>query len=339
MIATRARHALRVTAVIAAVGIIVPTASGQVPDPVPHEERIAATIAEAREEAVVVPTEGANGTLVTDGALVEVSVPGDSSEPVVLVPSPDLGERAHEFADLQVEALAPAVAVSLPELRGARAAKVAEDGTVTYSSRENATLAVQSLTDGVRFLTVLDGKGAPTAYEYTFEVGDDLALSPRPDGGIDFIDNDSVAVARIDAPWAYDARGMAVPTHYEVSGTTVIQHVDHLSSDFAYPITADPKYSWGWGFYVHFNRAETKTIATMGWGVAVLSTACGAAGSALAPGVGTAVGIAMCAAVAGTIVYRAGTAQNSKPKRCLYLQFTAPGSPPASGTYKDNRCK
>jgi hypothetical protein len=86
-------------------------------------------------------------------------------------------------------------------------------------------------------------------------------------------------------------------------------------------------------------RAETKTIATMGWGAAILSAACGYAGAALGAHVGAAVGVALCGAVAGLIVYRAGTAQNSSPKRCLYLQFTAPVNPPASGTYKDSRCK
>ena len=233
----------------------------------------------------------------------------------------------------------PGVAVSLPDLTGARPAKVAEDGTVTYSSSQNASVAVQSLADGVRFLTVLDGKGAPTEYEYSFDVAEDVSLSPRRDGGVDVINIDGVTVAQIDAPWAYDAKGKAVPTHYEVAGTTVTQHVDHLSSTYAYPITADPKYSWGWGFYVHFNRAETKTIATMGWGAAILSAACGYAGAALGAHVGAAVGVALCGAVAGLIVYRAGTAQNSSPKRCLYLQFTAPVNPPASGTYKDSRCK
>lgn len=39
--------------------------------------------------------------------------------------------------------------------------------------------------------------------------------------------------------WAKDANGNAIATHYEISGDTLTQVVDHSGTD-AYPIVADP---------------------------------------------------------------------------------------------------
>lgn len=50
-------------------------------------------------------------------------------------------------------------------------------------------------------------------------------------------------VATLAAPWAVDANGKSVPTHYEINGTTVNQVVD-TTPDTAYPVTADPSVAW-----------------------------------------------------------------------------------------------
>ena len=42
-------------------------------------------------------------------------------------------------------------------------------------------------------------------------------------------------------PWAKDANGQDVPTHYEIDGTIVTQIVEHKGDDVAYPVVADPK--------------------------------------------------------------------------------------------------
>lgn len=236
----------------------------------------------------------------------------------------------------------PDLAVSLPKLEGAEPARLSDDGTVVYTSDDAASLAVQPLADGAtRFLSVLEGRTAPSTYSYVFE-GKQLTL--LDDGSVSVTQNGG-ETARVDAPWAIDNSGTAVPTRYEVTGDTLTQIVDHTVDDFEYPITADPKISVGFGWYAHFNRAETKTFA--GYGVAGMSfglTACTAAGAALGsvvPGIGTVIGGSVaglsCTAVIAPFVFNAGVAQNSKPKKCVYLRNTA--GVWTSGTYSDSRCK
>ena len=237
----------------------------------------------------------------------------------------------------------PDLAVSLPQLEGAASARLSDDGTVVYTSEDAASLAVQPLADGgTRFLSVLEDHSAPSAYDYVFE-GAQLEL--LDDGSVS-VTQDGAETARIDAPWALDAEGAAVPTHSEVNGDTLTQVVDHAVAGFSYPITADPKISHGWGIYFHFNRTETKLFASYGvdgmaGGTGACALAGGALGTVVAPIVGSAVGAAIggaaCGAVVVPFVHNAGLAQLSKPKKCVYLRFTY--GVWTSGTYADSRCK
>lgn len=66
----------------------------------------------------------------------------------------------------------------------------------------------------------------------------------RDDGGVDVVDADGRVVRQVDRPWAFDAAGRPVATHYEVdpdSGDLV--QVVEPSDDAVYPIVADPKTS------------------------------------------------------------------------------------------------
>src|SRR5699024_5289217 len=63
----------------------------------------------------------------------------------------------------------PDVKVTLPDLAGTDDARQAADGTLVFTSDDDASLAVQPLADGsTRFLSVLDSKNAPERYDYTF---------------------------------------------------------------------------------------------------------------------------------------------------------------------------
>ena len=64
-------------------------------------------------------------------------------------------------------------------------------------------------------------------------------------------------VAVVHAPWAVDANGRAVDTHYRVDGNTLIQVVD-AGDDAAFPITLDPGVDW-W--------KVTKCVAAIAWAV------------------------------------------------------------------------
>lgn len=65
----------------------------------------------------------------------------------------------------------------------------------------------------------------------------------------------------IATPWAVDANGDSVRTWYTIVGSKVTQHVEHGPSD-AYPITVDPRISFGWAIYVKYSKSEVRTVTT-----------------------------------------------------------------------------
>lgn len=65
----------------------------------------------------------------------------------------------------------------------------------------------------------------------------------------------------IDAPWAVDADGQPLPTHYEISGSTLTQVVDTTGATF--PVVADPTVQFfGPYIQVHLNRHESITAVS-----------------------------------------------------------------------------
>lgn len=161
--------------------------------------------------------------------------------------------------------------IALPTEVDVSGGVVADDGTVVVEDDGNDVhAAVQALDDGsVRLQTVLESPDAPSTYTYTFS--DDMELVLLDDGSVEvtetITDGMTTVVGLIDAPWAIDAEGTVVPTHYTVDGTSLTQHVAH-SGDFAYPITADPTVSIGWGIYVKYSKTDVRRF-TDGVGGAV----------------------------------------------------------------------
>lgn len=79
-------------------------------------------------------------------------------------------------------------------------------------------------------------------------------------------------------PWAVDAAGAAINTHFEIQGSRLTQVVEHRTAGVSYPVVADPtvsghlipKYKWvkdgtGW-------KISVAVTAAMGW---ALSSAAG----------------------------------------------------------------
>ena len=212
----------------------------------------------------------ADGTFVSTSGESAVTVPLDPSEPVEMTrTAPD----------------APDITVTLPGLVGADEARQAEDGTLVYTSDDDASLAVQPLADGsTRFLSVLENKNAPERYDYRF---DGIELELLDDGSV--VASENGVPAGIIAPaWARDAAGTAVPTHFEVSGDTLTQVVDHSARGFEYPITADP---W-WGRQYKLSSVSANRLSALAYGgggtAAIVAAVCS----------GTIVGLP-CGAVAG----------------------------------------
>lgn len=166
---------------------------------------------------------------------------------------------------VSMDAAGTKIEVSLPAGLDVEDGVLAGDGTVVFAeSGDGAHAAIQALEDGsVRLQTVLDGAEAPSTYAYNF--GDGVELALNDDGSVtvfeEVTDEVAVSVGRVEAPWAVDAVGADVPTHYTVNGSTLTQHVDH-SVEYAYPITADPTISFGWAIYVKYSKSDVQTVTT-----------------------------------------------------------------------------
>lgn len=78
-------------------------------------------------------------------------------------------------------------------------------------------------------------------------VPDGFSLSVRPGGTVAVLDPEGRAVSVIEQPWAVDAHGRSLPTHYVVEGRTLRQVVETEAAE--YPIVIDPWVKAGWWYY------------------------------------------------------------------------------------------
>ncbi|NGN63634.1 DUF2599 domain-containing protein [Streptomyces sp. A7024] len=131
------------------------------------------------------------------------------------------------------------LALGMPQEAEQRPAQVADDGTVAYpDALPHTDLAVQPMERSARVQTVLKSAGAPEEFTFPVDVPDGGRLAPGKDGSVAVLDARGKPVGGIEAPWAKDADGKAVPTEYRVEGDRLIQTVRHRGA--AYPVVADP---------------------------------------------------------------------------------------------------
>lgn len=152
------------------------------------------------------------------------------------------------------------VTVELPGAEDASDAKRLSDGTVVYPGSDGAANAVIPTSDGVQMITTIANKDAPSSYEYKVSVptGGKIQLV---DGGAVVLDANGNPVVTVPAPWARDANGVTVPSHFETDGSTLTQVVDHASGSYSYPVVADPWWSWIWGLV----KVTVKKIGPWAW--------------------------------------------------------------------------
>ena len=126
-------------------------------------------------------------------------------------------------------------------------------------------VVIQAVTSGMRVHNVLDSSSAPTAYVYQSFEGASLTVLENGQIGLAFeSDNGSTLVAEgiLNETWAFAAPGEPVHTHYQVSGDSIIQIIDHQAADYTYSIVADPQ--WGWEgvlLWAHQNRLKAQDVA------------------------------------------------------------------------------
>jgi hypothetical protein len=174
---------------------------------------------------------------------------------------------------------------------------------------------VQSIQSGTRAAVHIDSADAPE--RYTFGVGGNAArLSINDDGSITILDAADQSIGQIAAPWARDANGVAVPTHYDVDGLTLTQVVEHRGGDYAYAITADPAViTWthfGWRFG-HTNSERVFHYLAVGVISGIAGVVCAAITENPAIGYGCATMVGAIASDIGKSAARSALAGN----KCL----------------------
>ncbi|WP_229053400.1 hypothetical protein [Aeromicrobium sp. Leaf350] len=156
----------------------------------------------------------------------------------------------------------------------------AGDGTTLFDgTAPHSGIAVQTTETGVRAVIDVQSPDAPESFDFVLG-GDIVSLVLEEDGSVTAFNAGGVAVGQVATPWAYDAEGAAVPTHYVVSDTTLTQVVEHRDGNFVYGITADPRVTYGWGVYLNLRGWEVKAIASVSYTTGAVASllACSAKG-------------------------------------------------------------
>lgn len=154
-----------------------------------------------------------------------ISLPADSGEPV------------------QFKTDSHNIRIHLPKSQVRARGIATESKIIAYDNGDGSTSVPLPKSDGtLQITTVIESATAPTEYAYDIDLplGFVLDLSEEGGGvGIVAADKSEFAGA-FAAPWAKDANGDAVPTHFLVRGDSLIQVVDHTVPGVVYPVVADP---------------------------------------------------------------------------------------------------
>ena len=133
-------------------------------------------------------------------------------------------------------------------------AAISAAGQYALAEGESVTYAVSFPEEGATRLSAMLSDPLGEDPQWTFNGDTQLLL--LDDGSVS-VSNDNGFVGGIEAPWAIDAAGQALPTHYEISGSTLSQVVDTTGAVF--PVVADPTVQFfGPYIQVHLNKAESR---------------------------------------------------------------------------------
>ena len=206
--------------------------------------------------------------------------------------------------------------------------------TVYTNSKFHTTTAIQATVDGVQQAILLNSKAASPKFNISFRLPKGAKLVSNNAGGYNVIIMNSlsgvtsagesfsgitstVQIASINAPWAKDATGKALPTYFKYNGNSLTQVIKTKGA--TYPITADPKVKW-----VHwhepellFNHTETGRGRNRGYLLGLAGMICAAVA---AESFGTLAG--GCCVFAAEVITISSVASNAYfDGRCLALRY------------------
>jgi hypothetical protein len=163
------------------------------------------------------------------------------------------------------------IAIGLPF--GSKAARgfQVNKNAIAYDNRNGSLTVPSGKRDGsIQIATVITSPTAPVEYPYAIATPGLEKITLLPDGAAAFMGSGRAFLGGAAAPWAVDAIGQSVPTHFTVSGSTLTQVVDHLSGDFTYPIVADPwmgRSLYHYAYVSYHTQGRKVNAQPTNWGV------------------------------------------------------------------------
>lgn len=176
------------------------------------------------ELSEAVPAQSVSSDVIAEANGVDVVIPFDIAAPIVMS-----GEGQAELS------------ITLPAAAGSDASMVDGGSAAVVHELNDGTIVSPSVkADGtVQVLSVIDGPEDPREFTYGFDTSAGASVALQGDGGALIFDDAGEEVASIAAPWALDAAGVAVATHFLAEGGELTQVVEP-GADAVYPIVADP---------------------------------------------------------------------------------------------------
>lgn len=206
--------------------------------------------------------------------------PAESLLKDVYAASSDLGEstlRIPSRSSQQIVLTTRAkeqISIGLPFGYQGSAGRQVYGRSISFDNKNGSTTVVLPKTDGsVQVATIIDGVSAPTSFIYplTLPAGG-LALVSSA-GLVLILDSQGQYAAAVAPPWAIDAKGVKVPTRFDLRGNLLVQSVDHLTNKVTYPVVADPWFGVDMIDRTSWNRTSefspTLSVYPSAWGRAV----------------------------------------------------------------------
>lgn len=129
----------------------------------------------------------------------------------------------------------------------------------------------------VQLITTIANSRADEVYEYDLGLSEDQEIIILPSGGAHVVNKDGAVELIVGHPWAYDANGVPVDTHYEVSNGSLIQVIHHSGGTIDYPVVADPIFLAPWAMRclsgIGLNSYQITNLASKGTAAAILGAA------------------------------------------------------------------
>jgi hypothetical protein len=165
--------------------------------------------------------------------------------------NPQASARANDGSTITLKSLAPVQSIS-----------PVDGKSVATLSAPSSSIVTEPVSDGLRSLIMINSADAPTRFDFELGLPQGITARKVPDGSIlleqDAGEGITATVGKVESPWAKDANGAEVATHLELNGGILTQVVDHRGA--AYPVTADPKLTYGWGVYLNLWGWEANGI-------------------------------------------------------------------------------